>query len=83
MDAISKQIVAQAIKGNISILKKFMDSPVIDSYLFKDAINKYNRAPDNKPKTLSPELRIIVNKVKSMIRDNLEREERRKRGEIE
>jgi len=84
MDAISKQIVTQAIKGNISILKKFMDSPVIDSYLFKDAMNKYNRTSDNAPKALTPELRIIVNKVKGMIRDKLENEkEQKKRGEIE
>lgn len=83
MDAIFKQIVAQAIKGNTPILKKFMDSPMIDSYLFKDAMDKYNCPPKDKPKALSKELRLIVNKAKEMMQQNLEREEKRKRGEIE
>lgn len=74
MDAISKQIVAQAIKGNISILKKFMDSPVLDTYLFKDAMNKYNCPPENKPKVLPQELRLIVNKARSIMQQKLDKE---------
>lgn len=83
MDVIYKQLVAQAMKGNISILKKFMDSPLLDTYLFKDAMNKYNCPPENKPKVLDPDLKLIVNMAKGLIRKKLEDAERKKRGEIE
>lgn len=68
IDAIAKKIVNTALQGNTTILKKFLESPLIDQYLLMDAINKYNLKPEDKPKSLPPELRLIVNKAKEMIR---------------
>lgn len=84
MEAMALKGASLALQGNISMLKIFLSSPMIDPYLLKDAINKYNCPPDNKPKTLTPEMKILVNKAKEAIRDGIKRrEEQRKRGEIE
>ena len=61
-----------------------MESPMIDSYLFKDAMDKYNCPPKDRPKALSPELKLLVNKARSIMQKNLDRdEEKRNRGEKE
>lgn len=84
MDLIYKKAVQMALQGNISLLKKLLESPIIDPYLFKDAINKYNCPPTNTPKTPTPEMKILVNMAREAIRDGIERRnEQRKRGEIE
>lgn len=82
MDVIAKKAVALALQGNISILKIFLSNPMIDPYLFKDAIFKYNTDKKDIPKPLSPELRLIVNKAKEQIRKITE-SQKRERGEIE
>lgn len=84
MEAIAKKAVGMALQGNVSLLKIFLSNAIIDPYLFKDAINKYNCPPENVPKTLPPELRLIVNKAKEMMRKtHAEEMEKRERGEIE
>lgn len=74
MDLIAKKIVYMAIQGNVSMLKKFMDSTIIDSYLFKDAMNQYNCTQKDRPKALTPELRLLVNKAKSLIQERYEKD---------
>ena len=84
INAISKKIVNIALQGNISILKKFLESPLLDSYLLREAINEYTLKPENKPKALPPELRLIVNKAKEQMRKIHNAEmEKRERGDIE
>lgn len=61
------------------MLKIFLSNPVIDSYLFKDAINKYNTDPKDEPKALPPELKLIINKAKEQIRKKLAAEIKQQR----
>lgn len=75
MELIAKKAIQMALKGNISILKKLLESPIIDPCLFKEAMNKYNYNPKDEPKALSPEFRMIVNKLKEMGREAVERKE--------
>lgn len=69
MDAIYKKIISLALQGNISILKRLLETPVISPVIFNEAISKYNTEPNNTSKTPSPELKLFVNHVKGWARE--------------
>lgn len=83
MEAVAKRILTEALKGNSAILRKILDSKMLDQNLLKMAFNNYNHdyKKDVKPLT-GPEKKVVAF-LKTWIDEKTMEEQRKEREKRE
>lgn len=83
MEAVAKKILAEALKGNSVILRKLLDSKMLDQNLLKMAFNNYNHDYKKDVRPLTEEEKSVIALLKTLMDQNIMEEQKKEREKRE
>lgn len=83
MEAIAKKVLAEALKGNSAILRKILDSKMLDQNLLKMAFRNYNHDYKKDVKPFTKEQQMLIAGLKTIMDEKIMEEQKAEREKRE